>query len=266
MFFLIGLAFLYLLGLGWLWMIQQRLMYFPDRRMDAPEAYGLSGFEAVTLTAADGVRVTAWRHPAREGMPLVIYYHGNGGHLGYRKAIYDALAQAGFGVLALSYRGYGTSEGAPSEQGIYADARATLDYAMQTMGVPLERIILFGESLGTGVAVQMASERRVGGVALQSPYTSITKRAGEIYFFVPVSLLLRDRYDSLAKIRDVHSPLLILHGERDMIVPARMGRELLAAANEPKRGVFYPQIGHYDFDVQETVREVMKFLPLQGGG
>lgn len=231
-----------------LWVAQRQLLYHPGRAIELPAAYGLTEFEEVFIPSQDGVKLQCWHHPPRSGYPLVVYFHGNAGHLGDRAATYDALQEAGFGVLALSYRGYGKSAGEPSEQGLYADARAVLRFARDTLLHPEARTLLFGESLGTGVAVQMATETAVGGLALQAPYTSVADRAAELYFYVPVRLLLKDVFDSAAKVASVRAPLLVLHGERDEVIPAAHGKRLLEAATGPKRGVFFPAISHNDFD------------------
>ncbi len=263
------MKFLLLLLIGYIgltllvWHYQRSLMYLPMRNMEPPAYYGLKNFTAEKLVAEDGTELTAWYAPAREGMPTIIYLHGNGGHLGYRAGVYHGFAEEGFGVIALSWRGYGTSTGSPTEEGLYQDARAAIAFA-EKHGLALKQLIYYGESLGTGVAVQMAMETKPGAVVLYAPYTSIVQRAAEIYFFLPARWLVKDRFDSLGKIHNVEAPLLILHGEPDTIVPVTHGKKMLEAANEPKKGVFFPDLGHNDLVPQRFVPEVLKFCQEQG--
>jgi len=242
-----------------MYVFQRQMMYIPDKNIEAPERYGLSGFRDLRTKTADGLSIQIWYRPAAEGMPTICYFHGNAAHLGNRAGKFAAFAHDGFGVLALSYRGYGKSEGMPSEEGIYADARAALQFLIRDQRIALKQIILFGESLGSGVAVQMATEHAVGAVVLEAPYTSVINRAAEIYYFVPVRLLIKDHFDSLAKIVGVKAPVLIFHGELDLTIPPAHGRTLLAAANEPKHALFFPHIGHTDFDSGLISEHVLDF-------
>ncbi len=234
--------------LGVLYGFQRKLMYHPATALGSPADYGLSGFTPLRLRAQDGTQLTLWYRKAEAGKPTVLYFHGNAGHIGDRAPMYRALAGHGFGVLALSYRGYGTSEGSPSEQGIYQDARAAIGYLTQQEHLAPGNIILYGESLGTGVAVQMATEFPIGLLALQAPYRSVVQRAAELYPYVPVSLLLKDRFDSLAKIGQVRAPLLLFHGLEDEVIPVAHGKAVFEAANEPKQAFFLPGVQHNDFD------------------
>jgi fermentation-respiration switch protein FrsA (DUF1100 family) len=255
--FLLTALLVYGALLAGLYVMQRHLLYFPARDLQPPATYGLQGFREISLTAADAVKLTAWEHLPQPGFATIVYFHGNAGHLGNRAAKYQALARAGFGVMALEYRGFGTSEGTPSEQGLYADARAAIAYLRTIRGVPLSQIMLYGESLGSGVAVQMATEYPVAGIILEAPYTSIVRRGQARYPFIPVARLLKDRYESLAKMDRVHAPLLLFHGERDAVVPVEDGRALLAAAHAPKEGRFYPTVDHTQFpldDLTETIR------------
>ena len=162
-------------------------------------------------------------------------------------------------MLLAEYRGYGGNPGTPSEEGFYADGRAALDF-LAAREVPAARIVLYGESLGTGVAVQLALERRVGAVVLEAPFTSAVDVGADIYPFLPVRLLARDRFDSIAKIAAIGAPLLVLHGEADKVVPVRFGRALLAAARQPKEGVFVPGAGHADLYQHGGAGIVLDFL------
>lgn len=256
-------VFAYLLLCLIMWSLQRVLLYHPDTKIESPASYGLAGFVDVTLKDTDGTQVHAWQHVAREGYPTILFFHGNGGNLAHRVDYFHALAAAGFGVIALDYRGYGKSEGSPSEEGFYQDARAMVEYATKTQFIPFARLILSGESIGTGVAVQMATEYPSAALVLQSPYTSVESLAADRYWWLPVHYLLSDRFDSLRKITDVHMPLLVMHGEDDTIVPVTEGRALFAHANEPKEAVYFPERGHNDLGVANRVDAILVFARKQ---
>jgi fermentation-respiration switch protein FrsA (DUF1100 family) len=154
-----------------------------------------------------------------------------------------AFAQHDHGVLMLQYRGYGGNPGIPTEIGLYADGAAALDF-LAAEGIPPNRLVLYGESLGSGVAVTLAAQREVAGLVLEAPFTSVAEVAQHHYSFMPASALVRDRFDSLAKIGGVRAPILILHGEQDRVVPIRFGRALFDAAPQPKEFWLSQEAGH----------------------
>ncbi|MEE8279172.1 MAG: alpha/beta hydrolase, partial [Alphaproteobacteria bacterium] len=226
---------------GGLFLVQRQLMYFPDTRTPEPARAGVPEMREVALTTEDGLRLMAWYRPAQtpDG-PVIVFFHGNAGNIGNRGAKIRPFIVAGFGVMLLSYRGYGGNPGSPTEEGLNRDGRAALEF-LSNNGVPSRRAVLYGESLGSGVAVEMATERPVGGVVLEAPFTSVADVAASQFFFVPARYLVRDRFDSLSKIDAIGAPLLILHGERDRTIPVRYGRRLFAAARQPKKSLFYPR-------------------------
>lgn len=251
---------IYLAIMALMWAKQRSLMYYPDAHMLPPASYGLHEYSAATLTTRDGLTLTFWQHLPQQGnAPVILYFHGNGGHLGYRAELLRAWADAGYGVLALSYRGYGGNPGAPTLHGLYADAHALLAYAQETLQLPPQQLIYYGESLGSGVASELAALVAPRMLVLASPYTSIADRAGELYPWLPVRLLLKDNFAPMAYIHRVHAPVLIIHGDRDTIVPLAHGKRLFDAANEPKRLAALPGIGHNDMPVETIVREMMEF-------
>lgn len=241
-----------------LYLTQRSLMYFPDVRRLQPADSGLLQAEEATLQGADGVRVGAWHVPPREGMPVVIYFQGNGGGLGLRAERFKKLTVDGIGLVALNYRGYGGSEGRPNETGLILDASAAYDFAAERYGAG--RIVLWGESLGTGVAVALAAEKPVGRVVLESPYSSITDVAAAIYWFAPVRWLLLDSFRSDQRITRVTVPVLVVHGERDAIVPIRFGERLYALIPGPKQFIRLPKAGHNDHDSHGMLEMVKPFL------
>ncbi len=258
---------LYLLGLlavgyggvmGYLYLNQRHLIYHPDTQIGEPAAYGLAGFEE-RFIRKDSAALQLWYKPAEGTMPVVVYFHGNAMHLGNRAGIYGALAARGFGVLALSYRGYGKSTGVPDEQGLYADARSALAYLAEDLKTPLAKTIVFGESLGTGVAVQMASEYPVAGLVLQAAYISVAQRAAEMYPYIPVKWLIKDSYHSLSKIGGVKAPLLLFHGHLDDTIPLAHGKAVFDAATSLKQAIFFPEKNHNDFDSAVISEHVLAF-------
>lgn len=228
---------------GALYVFQRQLLYFPLGGRPELGALAELGIREIELRTSDGLVLLAWYSPPRSGRPVVAYFHGNGGHIGHRTERLLAFARSGYGVLMLEYRGYGGNPGAPAETGLYADGAAALDF-LAAEGTPPDRLVLYGESLGSGVAVTLAAQREVAGLVLEAPFTSVAEIAQHHYSFVPASALVRDRFDSLAKIGNVRAPILILHGERDRVVPIRFGRALFAAAPQPKEFWSSEEAGH----------------------
>ena len=239
--------------------LQRKLMYKTDTNIDSPASYGLVDFSSTTLTTSDGKKIEAWYHLAKEDYPTIIYFHGNAGNLSHRAQFFGLLRDAGFGVLGIDYRGYGKSEGSPSEEGFYYDARATIDYAVKNLSISDDKIIIYGESIGSGVAVQMATEYKIAALILRSPFSSMQAAASGKYPWLPVNLLLKDRFDSLSKIENIKTPLLLFHGEKDTLVPVALGKELFAKAPEPKQAIYYPEIGHNGFDMETLVSAIIEF-------
>jgi fermentation-respiration switch protein FrsA (DUF1100 family) len=237
----------------------QRRLLFPVRveRASAAEA-GLAGFEDVVLETPDGERLVGWWKPPQPGKGLIVYFHGNGSSLLGRRERARALTASGRGLLFVSYRGYSGSSGAPSEEGLRIDARTI--YGWITKSYDPRRLVLYGESLGSGVAVRLAAERPVGGLILDAPFTSAEDVAALRYPFAPVRWLMRDPFRSADVIGDVKAPILVIHGDADPVVPFRLGEALFAAAPEPKRFVRLPGIGHSSTLESGGLREVDAFL------
>ncbi len=260
------LALAYVLVVAGCYAVQRSLMYFPDDRLPSPAAAGVAEMAAVTLTTADGLELVSWyAAPATPERPAIAYFHGNAGNIAYRASKARPYLDRGYGVLLLSYRGYGGNPGAPSEQGLIADGRAALDF-LAARGVAPERTVIYGESLGSGVAVAVAAERRVAAVILEAPFTSAAAVGQRAYPFLPVALLIKDRFDSLARVAAIAAPLLIIHGEADRVVPVDEGRRLLAAAAAPKEGVFLPGATHNDLYRHGAAEIVIAFLERLFGG
>lgn len=236
------LIVLYSCVLAALFTMQRSLLYpASDRRTSAIEA-GLNGFEDLLLPTSDGERLVAWWRPPQPGKAIILYFHGNGGGLWNRRLRARALTETGRGLLMISYRGYSGSSGAPTEMGLHTDARTAYDWIARSYEP--SRLVVYGESLGTGVAVRLASERPVAGVILDAPYTSTADVADLIYWYVPVGWLMLDQFRSLDIIQKVKAPILIMHGTDDPVIPFALGEQLYQAASEPKRLLRLPGGGH----------------------
>ena len=232
--------------LALMYVFQRALMYFPDTTRIAPAQVGLPQAQEVALQSADGETLIAWHVPPRGDKPVVIYFHGNGEIVPWRAERHRATIANGTGLIALNFRGYGGSTGTPTEEGLHRDAAAA--YAFAAARYPAERIVLWGNSLGTGVAVKLASEKPVGKVILEAPYSSVADIAAELLPFVPMRWLMKDQFHSDRWIGSVHAPLLIMHGARDDVIGIRFGERLFALAHEPKRFIRYDNGGHNDLD------------------
>jgi uncharacterized protein len=262
---MVGLKWIFFLGLlgycailALMYVFQRTLMYFPDPVRTPPAAAGLPQAEEVTFRSDDGETLLAWHVAPRGDKPVVIYFQGNAEGLKPRVGRFTWLTGDGTGLLALCYRGYGGSTGRPTEDGLIRDARAAYDFVRARD--PGKRIVVFGESLGTGVAVAIAAEREVAGIILDAPYTSAVEVGAAAYPFAPIRWLIKDKFRSDERIVRVHAPLLVLHGERDMIVPIRFGEKLFNLAHQPKRMVRFPLGGHVNLDDYGAASVIKEFL------
>jgi len=253
--FLIGIVIAYLALVVLTYFMQRSMMYYPTRHIAAkPE-----NMQSVQLTTNDNLQLNAWYHPAKIGMPTLIYFHGNAGNFSSRYALVETYIEKGYGVLLASYRGYAGNPGHPHEKGLYKDADAALNFLKQN-NISNKCIILFGESLGAAVAIHLANEHQVAGLILQSAFTSMTAVGQLHYPILPIKWLLKDRYNSQASIKNIHVPLLFLQGENDKIVPATFSKQLFASANEPKKIQLYANVGHNDIVSQQLQNDVLTFL------
>jgi uncharacterized protein len=241
-----------------LYLTQRSLQYFPESNRTAPAAAGLPEAEEVVVDTADGERVVLWHVPPKGDKPVILYLHGNGGALRYRIDRFRALTADGTGLIALSYRGYGGSTGRPTEAGLLEDAAAA--YAFAAARYQPERIALWGESLGSGVAVALAAEKPVGRVVLEAGFSSAADVGAGVYWYVPVRLLMKDQFRSDLRIGKVTAPVLMLHGDRDNIIPIALGERLYALINAPKRFVRFPGGGHENLGLYGAIEAARQFL------
>lgn len=248
---------------GIMYVAQRSFMYFPSPVRPDPRDYDATDFEIVDYRSEDGIALTGWYRPPLFSRPTIAYFHGNAGHIGQRVGKVRPYTEQGYGVFLAGYRGYGGNPGRPSEEGLFADARAALDWLAER-GTGGQQLFLYGESLGSGVAVQMAVERPIGGLILEAPFSSVADIAQSRYRILPARWLLHDRFDNAAKIAEIDAPLLLVHGDRDFTIPIRFGRRLFDAAVEPKRAVYIPGAGHNDLYEYGMAERVLTFLEQPG--
>jgi hypothetical protein len=250
----------YLAILGLLYAFQRELMYPRNPARAEIASADLPGVEETVLTTADGERLVAWVVPPREGKPVLLFFHGNAGNFGraIRQTRLRALTEDGTGLFAVSYRGYGGSTGTPTEAGLLLDARAAYAAAAARFGAG--RLIGYGESLGTGVVLKLAAEQALPAVILEAPYLSTASVAQLVYPYVPIALLMKDQFHSDQVIGKVHAPLLVLHGERDSVIPFAQGQALYELANSPKRFIRFPEGNHENLPAHGSVPEIRRFL------
>lgn len=256
---LIIVAIGYLGGLAALVLLERSFLYpIPTRERVAPAAAGFPDVEEHELTTADGEKIIVWHMPAKPGRPVILYFHGNGDFLaGFFGRFRDLIAD-GTGVVVPAYRGYAGSSGAPGEQGLLKDAAAA--YAFTTARYSPDRIVAWGFSLGTGVAVALAAEKPVSKLILEAPFGSTADVAASIFWFMPVRLVRRDQFRSDERIARVNVPLLVMHGTDDHAIPIRFGERLFALAHEPKRFVKIPGGGHENLSNFGAIEIARQFI------
>jgi len=243
-FFLV--LFLYAAVIAGYTLNQRKLLYHPSATASSLTAAKANPrFHEISVQTEDGLHLKGWYAPATKRGQTILFFHGNADDLASSAPLAEPYIAAGYGFLIAEYRGYGGQEGTPTEEGLYADGRAFLR-ALQDSGIRSEKVVLFGHSLGTGVAVELATHASVAGLILLAPFTSIADAAKTRYPFLPVDYMIRDRYDNLEKIRNIHAPLLVAHGAKDDVVPLAEGQKLYAEALDPKLFYVFPFAGHSD--------------------
>jgi fermentation-respiration switch protein FrsA (DUF1100 family) len=263
----------YAVVVGLVFLGQRHLMYHPGGRAGAPADAGLANAREVRVVTSDGLALLSWYLAPQPGRPVVLYLHGNAGTIADRAYKARFFAGQGLGVMLAEYRGYGGNPGRPTESGLYADAHANLAW-LADQGHGPEDIVLYGESLGTGVAVQAAldlarSDTPARALVLEAPFTTMADAAGVHYPWLPTGLLTRDRYDSSAKIGAVRCPVLVIHGSADRVVPQDQGKRLFALAAMPKSAAWLPGAGHgdvYDFGAETAISDFLAGKPAPNAG
>ena len=227
--------------------MEEKFIFFPVAEIErTPRDAGLA-FEEVFFTTADGVRVNGWWVPYAGARVTLLWFHGNAGNIGHRvdglKRLHD---KVNANVFIIDYRGYGRSEGTVSERGTYEDARAALQYLRARKDLDPKSIVLFGQSLGAAVATELAGREECVALVLEAPFASIREMARVVFPLLPIGPLLRTRYDVAEKIKAVKSPVLVLQGDRDEVIPVEQGKKVFAAAPSPKEFYTVRGAGHND--------------------
>jgi len=259
-----GLAFgtYFLLGAGFVMLFEDSFIYFPSKG-----GVGPSPGEDISLTAADGVRLHAWYAAEPAARLSILWFHGNAGNLEDRRGMFRSLRQLPANVLVVDYRGYGKSEGKPSEAGLYLDARAAWDWL--SARTPPGRIVILGKSLGSGPACELASRVPCGGLVVQSAFTSAPDMAWRVVPLFPARWFMRTKFDNLSKVPGIACPKLFIHSRDDEVIPFRMGERLYAAASEPREHAWFDGAGHNDLWIvreKEYFALLARFLDRCGRG
>lgn len=253
-------AAVYVALVGALYLFQRSFVFQPHGTHNPPAELGLDAVNVVTHTTADGTELYGWHAGPAPGRPSVLYFHGNAGNISMRVESFRKILDSGLGLLAMSYRGYAGSGGKPTEDALLSDGLELFDW-LSERGAP---IVLYGESLGSGVAIYVASEREAAAVVLEAPYTAAVDIARATYPWVPVGLLMHDQFLSRERIGRVAEPVLILHGADDAIVPVDHGRRMFELASEPKRLEVMEGVGHIGLWEQGLWPTVLDFLQESG--
>ncbi len=255
---LISIAILvYLLFVAALFIMQRSMIYFPDTSRPEP----IQSAEIVKVVTQDKQELESWYFaPKISEKPVIVFFHGNAGNYGQRFYKVQSYLEAGYGILLAEYRGYGGNTGKPSEQGFYQDARAYINWLISDKKLKARQIILYGESIGSGAAVQMATEYDVAGLILESPFSSLVDVAARQYPFVPVKYLLKDKFVNIEKIHAIKTPLLVIHGDKDEVIPIALSKKLFKAARNPKKFIEFPQARHNDLYDYGALSYIMDFL------
>lgn len=254
---------LYALLIGGAVLLERRMIYHPTAVRTEPEPGG-PPIQVVEIDTADGEQLVAWWLPPTKDQPVLLFFNGNSDSLSLQQGRWRRISDAGVGFLAIGYRGYNGSTGRPSEKGLREDALAA--YAWLNRRYPVSQIVIHGFSLGSGVAVTLASEKPARAVVLEAPYTGISDIAAKMYPYVPVRLFMRDQFLSRERIAKVHAPLLIIHGDRDSVVPFSQGQELFSLANQPKTFVRMEGSQHNTLTRDGLYDHIWRFIgvPLKG--
>ncbi|MFQ5610482.1 MAG: alpha/beta hydrolase [Woeseiaceae bacterium] len=238
---------------------QRQLMYFPFKERIAPDQIGLSGVDEIVLELGNDEQSFSWYGPALDGQPTILFFHGNAGSVGYRADRFVDFMASGYGLFMLGYPGYGGSDGRPTEAAFTRASRTAYDYLL-ARGVAPGDIVIYGESIGSGVAVQLAANVDARALILEAPMSSAAEVAAIHYPYLPVKALIRDSWSSIDYIERVNMPLLAIHGTNDRIIPISSGRELFDKAPGPKQFVPVEGAGHNDLPMYPVVEFVRGFL------
>ena len=244
----IGIIVIYIGVLIVLFIFQRNLMYHPNENNYFGDKLEVE-IENVKITTSDNINLLGWFHNKDlNKFKTIVYFHGNAGRLDNRIYKLNYFKNMDVNFLIIAWRGFSGNKGKPSEEGLYEDGKSTIEW-LKNLGVTEKDIILYGESLGTGIATEIAQNNEFAGLILETPFTSMTEAAKNFYPYIPVGLLLKDKYKNDKKIKNIYTPLFVMHGESDQIVPFWMGKKIYEIANQPKYSYFTKYDDHMmEFD------------------
>jgi|TARA_B110000444_G_scaffold252752_1_gene282510 uncharacterized protein len=256
------LFFVYLVLLVFLYFYQRNLLYHPNENNYSGDNLTVK-VEKVKIQTSDNLKLNGWFHKKNlSDYKTIIYFHGNAGTLDNRIHKLNHFKDIDVNFLIIAWRGFGGNEGKPTEDGLYIDGKSAVNWVLEK-GIKEENIVLYGESLGTGITLEIAQNKNFAGVILETPFTSMVAVAQNFYPYIPVNLLLKDRYENEKKVININIPIMIMHGEKDTIVPFSMGKKIFEMANEPKYSYFTKYDNHmmeYDENLVLTLKSFLKSL------
>jgi len=239
----IVILLIYLSVLIYLFFFQRNLLYHPNENNYSGDKLKVD-IEEVQIKTSDNINLLGWFHKKNlNKFKTIVYFHGNAGRLENRIHKLNHFKDMNINFLIISWRGFSGNSGNPSEQGLYKDGKSAIDW-LKNMGLEDKDIIIYGESLGTGIATEIAQNKKFAGLILETPFTSMIDAAKNVYPYIPVGLLLKDRYENDKKIKNINIPLLVMHGEEDQIIPFKMGKKIYEIANKPKYSYFTKYDNH----------------------
>ena len=254
-----SIILIYLIIVAYMYLNQRKLLYLPSENNYLDDQIDFN-FREVFIDVEKNLKLKAWLiENDFKNKKTLVFFHGNAGNLSNRTYKLNQLSKLDLNIIILAWRSFSGNEGEPSEQNLYNDAKKTIDW-LNSRGVKNKNIILYGESLGTGIAVELGQTNQFGGIILESPFTSMTNAAKNIYPWLPVKYLLKDKYDSEKKIKNLQIPILIMHGKKDNIVPFKMGKKLYDLANNPKFFYFTENDDHMMTFDEQLVGTIKNFL------
>ena len=247
---LIAIALVYLAVVISIYFYQRKLLYHPNENNYFGDKLAVD-VENVKIQTLDGLSLNGWFYEKDlQNLKTLVFFHGNAGTLDNRIYKLNHFRDIDINFLIIAWRGFSGNEGKPTEEGLYIDGRSTVNWIINK-GVKEENIILYGESLGTGIATEIAQNKKYGGLILETPFTSMVAAAKNFYPYLPVSILLKDRYENDKKIENINMPIMVLHGKKDTIVPFAMGQKIFEISKEPKYSYFTEYDNHMmEYDEQ----------------
>ena len=249
----------YLLLVVFIFFYQRNLLYHPFENNYTTEEANFS-YEEIFVPTSNGHKLKAWFHKKDlKQKKTLVFFHGNAGNLSNRIYKLNLIKNFDINFLIVAYRGFSGNKGLPTEEGLYQDARDVLKW-INKQEIADKQIIIYGESLGTGVSIEVAQNKKYAGIILESPFTSMVDAGKHYYSYLPVSLLLKDRYESINKLKNIKIPILVMHGERDKIVPFYMGKKIFEQANEPKHSYFPKEDDHMMEYNEKLLQVIQRFL------